>query len=86
MDQARAGLLEQRFEIDVLKARLVCLLRMTFGRSSEKLQTQLAKIDLTLADLDESLTTTLPPGEQGDEVAANGRKPGVSHKMGIDIR
>ena len=75
LDQARAGLLEQRFEIEALKARLARLLRMTFGRSSEKLQTQLEQLALTLADLDESLAATLPPDDQADEVAAIGRKP-----------
>ena len=37
---ARAGLIEQRFEIEALKSRLARLQRMTFGRSSEKLRDQ----------------------------------------------
>lgn len=41
LDQARAGSLTQRFDIEALKARLVRLLRMAFDGSSEKLQTQL---------------------------------------------
>jgi hypothetical protein len=34
---ARSGLIEQRLEIAALKARLAKLLRLTLGRSSEKL-------------------------------------------------
>ena len=75
LDQARAGLLEQRFEIEALKARLARLLGMTFGRSSEKLQTQVEQFELTLADLDESIAATLPPDDQTDEPAGIGRKP-----------
>lgn len=75
LDQARAGLLEQRFEIEALRARLARLLRMTFGRSSEKLQTQIEQLELTLADLDESLAATAPPDDQTDEPAEMGRKP-----------
>lgn len=66
---ARAGLIEQRLEIEALKARLARLLRVTFGRSSEKLRTQVEQLELALADLDELLAETapeeaaLPPGE-----------------------
>src|ERR1700753_1718782 len=35
---AHSGLIEQRFEIEALNARLSKLLRLTFGRSSEKLR------------------------------------------------
>ena len=72
LDQARAGLLEQRFEIEALKARLARLLRMTFSRSSEKLQTQIEQLELTLADLDESLAAATPPDDQADEAAGIG--------------
>ena len=40
---ARAGLIEQRFEIEALKSRLARLQRMTFGRSSEKLRDQVGR-------------------------------------------
>ena len=75
LDQARAGLLEQRFEIETLKARLARLLRMTFGRSSEKLQAQLEQLELTLTDLDESLAATPPPDDQTGKPAELSRKP-----------
>jgi hypothetical protein len=35
--RARSGLVEQRYEIEALKVRLVRLLRAAFGQSSEKL-------------------------------------------------
>ena len=53
--KARAGIVKQRFEIEALKARLAKLLRMTFGRSSEKLSEQIEQLELTLTDIDERL-------------------------------
>ena len=58
---ARAGLIEQRFEIEKLKARLARALRVAFGRSSEKLRNRLEQLELTLADIDELLGETEPP-------------------------
>ena len=46
---ARAGIVEQRFEIEALKSRLARLLRTTFGRSSEKLRDRIEQLELTLA-------------------------------------
>lgn len=57
---ARAGLLEQRYEIEALRARLARVLRVAFGRSSEKLRDQLEQLELTLADLDETIAETEP--------------------------
>ena len=58
---ARAGIIEQRFEIEALKARLAKLLRMTFGRSSEKLRDRIEQLELTLADIDELLAESSSP-------------------------
>src|ERR1700761_2863960 len=55
---ARSGLIEQRFEIEALNARLSKLLRLTFGRSSEKLRAQVEQLELALADIDERLAET----------------------------
>ena len=52
---ARAGLIEQRFEIEALKTRLSKLLRLSFGTSSEKLRTHVEQLELTLGDIDELL-------------------------------
>ena len=45
---ARSGLIEQRYEIEALKARLARLLRVTFGRSSEKLSARVEQLELLL--------------------------------------
>ena len=55
---AHSGLIEQRFEIEALKARLSKLLRLTFGRSSERLRVQVEQLELALADIDELLAET----------------------------
>ena len=53
-------MLEQRYEIEALRARLARALRVVFGRSSEKLRGQMEQLELTLADLDELLAETEP--------------------------
>ena len=58
LELARSGLIEQRYEIEALKARLARLLRATFGRSSEKLRSDIEQLELVLADLDEQLAET----------------------------
>lgn len=63
---ARAGLIEQRFEIEALKSRLAKLQRMTFGRSSEKLRDQVEQLELTLADIDEMLGEITPANDPAD--------------------
>lgn len=45
-----------------MRARLARALRVTFGRSSEKLVDQLEQLELTLADLDERIAETEPKG------------------------
>ena len=70
---ARAGLIEQRFEIEKLKARLARALRVAFGRSSEKLRNRLEQLELTLADIDELLGETEPASDP--ETAATSEPP-----------
>ncbi len=73
---ARAGLLEQRYEIEALRARLARALRVAFGRSSEKLRNQLEQLELTLADLDEQIAETEPKDANAAEpIAADPTKP-----------
>jgi hypothetical protein len=67
---ARADIIEQRFEIEALKARLAKLLRATFGRSSEKVRDRVEELELTLAGIDEMLAETAPPDEPADAGAA----------------
>ena len=56
--------MEQRYEIEALRARLARALRVAFDRSSEalgsKLRGQVEQLELTLADLDELLAETEP--------------------------
>ena len=72
---ARAGLLEQRYEIEALRARLARALRVAFGRSSEKLRGQVEQLELTLADLDELLAETEPTDATAAPVEATPNKP-----------
>ena len=48
---------------------------MTFGRSSEKLQTRIEQLELTLVDLDEHLGASQPPDDLAGEVEGEARKP-----------
>lgn len=73
---ARAGIIEQRYEIEALKARLARLLRLSFGRSSEKLRDQVEQLELTLAEIDELLAETAAPnGPAVDTNEAETRAP-----------
>ncbi len=84
---ARAGIIEQRFEIEALKARLAKLLRVTFGRSSEKLRDQVEQLELTLADIDEMLAETIPPDAPHDtETAVPTAKRAASAARGVATR
>jgi len=81
LELARSGLIEQRYEIDALKARLAKLLRATFGRSSEKLRSEIEQLELVLADLDEQLAEIGPAIEPAtndtpdDQPSGAGRSP-----------
>ena len=55
---ARSGLMQQRYEIEALKARLARLLRVTFGQSSEKLRSEIEQLELLLADREEQAAET----------------------------
>ena len=68
---ARAGLIEQRFEIEALKTRLSKLLRLSFGTSSEKLRTQVEQLELTLGDIDELLAEIGSDAAGSDDAAAD---------------
>jgi transposase len=65
--QARAELTGARLRIEQYKAQLAQLRRMQFGRSSEKLDTQIAQLELMLEDLEE--------GEAARTVSAAKREP-----------
>lgn len=52
--EARAELTGARLRIEQYRAQLAQLRRMQFGRSSEKLDTQITQLELMLEDLEES--------------------------------
>ncbi len=58
---ARAELTGARLRIEQYKAQLAQLRRMQFGRSSEKLDTQIAQLELMLEDLEESEAARTAP-------------------------
>jgi transposase len=64
---ARSGLVEQRYEIEALKARLARLLRAAFGQSSEKLRSDIEQLELLLADQEEQAAETDPTAEPKTE-------------------
>jgi transposase len=82
---ARLGLIEQRLEIERLRARISRLLRQAFGRSAERLQRQMEQLDLGLEEIDALLGETTPPEAPAaaaaerqalvDSGARRGRKP-----------
>jgi hypothetical protein len=73
---ARSGLIEQRLEIETLKARLAKRLRLTFGRSSDKLRAQVEQLELALAHIDELLAEAgAADGAPTEHTAAGDSKP-----------
>jgi transposase len=58
---ARARVLEQNIELEKLRFEIACLKRMKYGRSSERLDTQIAQMQLTLEDLEATLAETPEP-------------------------
>jgi transposase len=62
--EARAELTGTRLRIEQYKAQLAQLRRMQFGRSSEKLDTQIAQLELMLEDLEESEAARTAPAAQ----------------------
>ncbi|MBP0496555.1 IS66 family transposase [Pararoseomonas indoligenes] len=59
----RLGIIEQRYEIEALKARLARLLRQAFGRSAERLARQIEQLEFVLEDVDAILGETSPPAD-----------------------
>ncbi|CAM3250791.1 hypothetical protein SPAN111604_13265 [Sphingomonas antarctica] len=58
---ARAELTGARLIIEQLKAQLAVLRRMSFGRSSEKLTSQITQLELLLEDLEEGEAERVAP-------------------------
>jgi hypothetical protein len=77
---ARAELTGAKLLIEQMKAQLAKLRRMQFGRSSEKLDTQIQQLELMLEDLEEGEATRLAQlpatGLDQPERQASRRQPG----------
>ena len=82
---ARAELTGARLRIEQYKAQLAQLRRMQFGRSSERLDTQIAQLELILEDLEESdaartaPAAKLTPGQSRRERRQPVRRPLPDH-------
>src|SRR6185437_5366901 len=56
LESAKATLISQTLELEKLRFEIACLKRMKYGRSSEQLDTQISQMQLTLEDLEASLS------------------------------
>jgi transposase len=74
---ARAELTGAKLRIEQYQAQLAKLRRMQFGRSSEKLDTQIVQLELLLEDLEEGeAARTAPAGErEADQPRRERRQP-----------
>lgn len=61
LDAAKSGLLAKTLEVEKLKVQLARLRRMQFGRSSEKLDREIAQLELRLEELEAAEALTVPP-------------------------
>src|SRR5271166_2315514 len=73
--QARAALTGAHRRIEQYKAQLAQLRRMQFGRSSEKLDIQIAQLELTLEDLEEGEAGRTAPQRAPDQPPRERRQP-----------
>lgn len=80
---ARAGLLEKALEVEKLKVQIARLQKQRFGRSSEKLDREIAQLELTLEELEvaASAAASAPeaPVETVQPKTKGGRRPLPEH-------
>jgi transposase len=79
--EQRAALAVRDLEIEKLKVQLARLRRMTFGRSSERLDREIAQLELRLEDLEEGAAARLPaaPAETPAATVRPVRRPLPDH-------
>lgn len=75
----RAALAERDGIIERLKAQLTWLRRQQFGRSSEKIEREIAQLELQLEDLEESSSARIAASEPERSIARPGRRPLPDH-------
>jgi len=75
----RAALAERDGIIERLKTQLTWLRRQQFGRSSEKLEREIAQLELQLEDLEETSSARRAADEPGRSITRVGRRPLPDH-------
>jgi transposase len=75
----RAALAERDDIIERLKAQLTWLRRQQFGRSSEKIEREIAQLELQLEDLEENSSARRAASEPERSAARAGRRPLPDH-------
>jgi len=87
IEAAQALLISQQLELEKLRFEIACLKRMKFGRSSEQLDGQITQMQLTLEDLESTLTglsaRAVPPSTESP--AKPVRRPLPSHLPREDV-
>ena len=81
LESAKATLISQTLELEKLRFEIACLKRMKYGRSSEQLDTQISQMQLTLEDLEASLSElpARPAVAPKDPPAKPARRPLPTH-------
>ena len=75
----RAALAERDGIIERLRAQLAWLRRQQFGRSSEKIEREIAQLELQLEDLEETSSARIAASEPERSTARSGRRPLPDH-------
>lgn len=81
LESAKATLISQTFELEKLRFEIACLKRMKYGRSSEQLDAELSQMQLTLEDLETSLSElpARPTGAPKEPPVKPARRPLPAH-------
>lgn len=85
VQKQRATLAERDGIIERLKAQLTWLRRQQFGRSSEKIEREIAQLELQLEDLEETSSARRAASEPERSVARAGRRPLPDHLLREEI-
>lgn len=81
LESAKATLISQTLELEKLRFEIACLKRMKYGRSSEQLDAQIGQMQLTLEDLEASLSElpAQPSTVAKEGLAKPARRPLPAH-------
>jgi transposase len=81
LESAKATVISQTLELEKLRFEIACLKRMKYGRSSEQLDAQIGQMQLTLEDLEASLSElpARPPSVAKEPPSKPVRRPLPAH-------